>query len=202
MGEAPQDVTPKEMNPGVQEPINRLSWDMILLQIWRIGCQARPFPTRKDKHLHLVMLRVWGYQHNQLIKTSKTKSCSLDCLNAVSMSESQSPPSTWVGKAFPAATFPDCISISHSRALMDSGGAMLGIPLVKIPNAKGKKKAGLLSFLGPSPQNGPYKVYGVAPPDMVEMHTDVCCEFFYCMHNILNVKAKVVIWKSFHFYIS
>lgn len=39
-------------------------------------------------------------------------------------------------------------------------------------------------------------------PDMAETHTGVCCESFYCMHNILNVKAKVVISKSFHFYIS
>lgn len=32
-GEAPQDVIPKEGNPGMQEPINTLSRDMILLQI-------------------------------------------------------------------------------------------------------------------------------------------------------------------------
>lgn len=79
---------------------------------------------------------------------------------------------------------------------------MLGFPLVKLPNAKGKKKAGLFSFLGPSPHNGPYKVYRVVPPDIVEMHTGVSCEHFYCMHNILNVKAKVMISKSAHFYIS
>lgn len=104
--------------------------------------------------------------------------------------------------ALPTATFPHHTSLSHSRALVGSGGAVLGFALVKLPNAKGKKKAGLLSFLGPSPQNGPYKVYRVVPPDMVEMHTGVCCEYFYYMHNILNVKAKVVISKSLHFHIA
>lgn len=32
-GEAPQDIISKERNPGVKEPINTLSRDMILLQI-------------------------------------------------------------------------------------------------------------------------------------------------------------------------
>lgn len=48
------------------------------------GCLAQDPDTqfcfhRKDKHLHLLVLSAWGYQHNQLIKTSKTRSCSHNC---------------------------------------------------------------------------------------------------------------------------
>lgn len=117
------------------------------------------------------------------------------------MSESQSPPSIWVGKAFPAATFP---RLYFSLPFQGIGGlrwSCVGLSTGE-PNVKGKKKAGLFCFLGPSSQNGPSKVYRVVPPDMVEMHTGVCCEYFYYMHAIFNEKAKVVISKSFCFYIS